>query len=546
MHMAFRMVRPLRRKNSTKIQLRARIPRDVLAKARGIALVVPIGDETIAVRISDRAEVVTLSLRTRDPAAAKLRISTASAYLQRVWQGLRDGPKSLTHKQVLALAGETYRTIADGLEDEPGPSAVWANLIEISEAALKGNLGRGKLFINVPPETRSRASLEDWFGPTVDAVLAGQALVVDDGTRSRLLVAVATATIDAARKLKRNAEADYRPDPMAARFPPFDAPKSIGGHPKETITSVFDAWWKAAKARGKTPSTYDSYGRTFRQFVAFLKHDDAGRVTPRDVVAFKNYRLAQINPRSGRTISANTVKNSDLAALKSVFKWAVENLLMATNPAMGVTQRPDDQPQSRDKDFTEDEARAILGHALRAKRGAQHAKTFAAKRWGPWLCAYSGARVGEILQLRKDDVSRVSGQWIITITPEAGTVKTKKAREVPLHAHLIELGFTTFVAAAAPGHLFVTPGKGGDVLGPLGGVKNRVREFVREVVHDPNVAPNHGWRHLFKTIGVEVGIKSVSSMQSAGTCQLPLAASTGRPPRSRRRWTPSRSFPGSR
>jgi hypothetical protein len=25
-------------------------------------------------------------------------------------------------------------------------------------------------------------------------------------------------------------------------------------------------------------------------------------------------------------------------------------------------------------------------------------------------------------------------------------------------------------------------------------------------VSDPNVAPNHGWRHTFKTIGMEAGI----------------------------------------
>jgi integrase len=26
------------------------------------------------------------------------------------------------------------------------------------------------------------------------------------------------------------------------------------------------------------------------------------------------------------------------------------------------------------------------------------------------------------------------------------------------------------------------------------------------VVSDPNVAPNHGWRHRFKTVGMETGI----------------------------------------
>lgn len=35
------------------------------------------------------------------------------------------------------------------------------------------------------------------------------------------------------------------------------------------------------------------------------------------------------------------------------------------------------------------------------KRGRERRETFAAKRWVPWLIAYSGARVGEMAQLRR-------------------------------------------------------------------------------------------------------------------------------------------------
>ncbi len=53
--------------------------------------------------------------------------------------------------------------------------------------------------------------------------------------------------------------------------------------------------------------------------------------------------------------------------------------------------------------------------------------------------------------------------------------------------------------------LLVTPAANGDVLGPLQGLKNRLAEFARKIVPDPNVAPDHGWRHRFKTIGMEAG-----------------------------------------
>ncbi len=44
------------------------------------------------------------------------------------------------------------------------------------------------------------------------------------------------------------------------------------------------------------------------------------------------------------------------------------------------------------------------------------------------------------------------------------------------------------------------------MLGPLKGLKNRLQKFARTVVPDRNVAPNHGWRHRFKTVGMEAGI----------------------------------------
>jgi len=79
---------------------------------------------------------------------------------------------------------------------------------------------------------------------------------------------------------------------------------------------------------------------------------------------------------------------------------------------------------------------------------------------------------------------------------------------VPLHSQLVDQGFRDFVEACTDGHLFLKPSADGDVLGPFQGLKNRLAEFGRSIVPDQNVAPNHGWRHRFKTIGREAGIDS--------------------------------------
>jgi integrase len=161
----------------------------------------------------------------------------------------------------------------------------------------------------------------------------------------------------------------------------------------------------------------------------------------------------------------------------------------------------------RSKGFTDEEAKAIVSAASGyVGTRSEQPRTVAAKRWVPWLCAYSGARVGEMAQLRKQDLRRAGQLWVLRVTPEAGTVKTNEARDLVLHPHLVEMNFPEFVQAAAPGHLFLKGDAQGKVRGPLRGLKNRLAEFARSVVKDPNVAPNHGWRHRFKTIGMEVGI----------------------------------------
>ena len=94
---------------------------------------------------------------------------------------------------------------------------------------------------------------------------------------------------------------------------------------------------------------------------------------------------------------------------------------------------------------------------------------------------------------------------VVRITPEAGTVKTNE-REIPLHQQVVDLGFPDFVAACADGHLFLNGEADANPLGALQGLKNRLAEFGRTIVKDTNVAPNHGWRHRFKTVGMEAGI----------------------------------------
>jgi integrase len=197
-----------------------------------------------------------------------------------------------------------------------------------------------------------------------------------------LLNEIAKALRQAFEARQRKAGGDYRADPMAERFPTTtnganqESPPSSSSSKRASLTDILDGWWREAKAAGRKPSTYESYRNSMASLVAFLRHDDAARVTPEDILRFKDHRLAAINPRTKKPVSAKTVKDSDLAGLKTVFGWAVSNRRLATNPATGITLKVGKRVKLRGDSLTEEEARAVLSAALHLQRGMETQKTF--------------------------------------------------------------------------------------------------------------------------------------------------------------------------
>lgn len=476
---------------------------------------------------------VTRSLETRDPAEAITRHIQVLAELEAQWTNLRAGPRILTEREAHGLAETVFENWLEAHREHPSEQFLWHPEL-YSQLWTASPLPE----IDAEPGTPGEVPIQNVFLRTMrtycfeqaDIGLTLHGLSDDESNRFTLAKAIAAALQRASLILQNEAQGIFGPGRAPVRpgeqsgglFIPHShiritpergssavEPLDQWEKPADgdvSLSGLVQGWWREAQAAGLKPSTFESYRNTFSYLVAYLGHDDARRVTKNDVVRFKDHRLTTPSPRTGKIPSAKTVKDSDLSALKAVFGWAVVNLKLTTNPASDITIRVRKPPKVRSKGFTDAEAKAILKAALAHRSEQENPKTTAAKRWVPWLCAFTGARVGEVAQLRKEDVTKQDGHWIIRITPEAGTVKTNEAREVTLHPQLVELGFSVFVQQSAQGPLFLTLGKEGAVLGPLQGLKNRLAEFARAVVTDPNVAPNHGWRHRFKTIGMEAGI----------------------------------------
>jgi integrase len=215
--------------------------------------------------------------------------------------------------------------------------------------------------------------------------------------------------------------------------------------------------------------------------------------------------------------SATTASEVWLSAARTVYNWSSRHTprLAPGNPFAQAKIRVPRQHATREtKAFTDREAGIIL---RAAQAIAPVNKPFqAACRWIPWLCAYSGARAGEIAQLRGKDIHRHDGIWVMRLTPEAGTIKNRQPRSVPIHEHLVELGFIEFAQSCGNGPLFYKPASAPSPAEPTNpqrprAVKTRERlaAWVREIgVDDAELSPNHAWRHTFKTRAARAKIES--------------------------------------
>lgn len=288
------------------------------------------------------------------------------------------------------------------------------------------------------------------------------------------------------------------------------APSGPGVAGSTRMTDLFKAYVKERQVGGEGYESEKRWEPVFKNIYRYMKsigkEDDACILTKADFIGWKESLIA-----SG--LSMKTIKDVYLASVKAVLRWAHENDRIENNPAATVRVKVPKRQSDREQGHRLEEAKAILKAALDHRpvdtgnpQTTESAYITAAKKWVPWLAAHTGARVAEVTQLRKQDVVTKNGIVCVFFTPDAGSVKSKKFRYVPLHKQIIDLGFLDFVAKSE-GALFYDESTVSDAKAHRSkAVAGRISQWQRKnKLGAPNVQPNHGWRHRFKTLARELG-----------------------------------------
>ncbi|SHL84113.1 Site-specific recombinase XerD, partial [Roseovarius marisflavi] len=312
------------------------------------------------------------------------------------------------------------------------------------------------------------------------------------------------AELEALARVAERDEGDFTGQPTA--------PIIVNAQPLEKATasvSLTGLWSDYVNSRVQAGFMRDG-GKRQRPVIenlrTFLKHNNASRITKKDLLAWREHLM--------KSLSAKTVNDIYLSTVRSLFAWAADNDRLPENVADSVKQPKPRKVYGRERGYTDVEAVKVLKASRtyqskadefgRVRESDQMANL---KRWVPIICAFTGARVSEITQLRKEDIRKTDGHLVARITPDAGTVKSGDYRDVPLHPQIIEQGFAQFVSEADPGPMFHNATAPEKFQRAAVIVSNKLSDWLRESGLRPEgLQPNHAWRHRFKTQCIELGI----------------------------------------
>ena len=451
------------------------------------------------------------------PSAAKVAWAEWSAEIDTRVAALRAAAngagRPLTRLNAQALAGRWYGQFLKQHENDLRTGSHWAQLRDHVQWEVIGREAPDeyKRDTDADPhwEWAKAPEVRDKVRPVVVEIgrtasfLASVGISLNAEAHNLFADAVSDLLYQALCVLEQRADGDHTEDETPKSFPRFD------DNPVEPVVglscwTLFEGWVKAAKRAG---SSVRRTRGVFMEMQARFPRTDAGALSARDAKSWIGSLITEKR-------TAFTVGNVWLSASKAVFNWAVEQQLIANNPFAAVKVTKQRRTRERpSKTFTKEEALIILSACQRIAKLQKPLDR--AKRWVPLLCAYTGARAGEMTQLRSEDVKKSGETYFAHLTPGAGTIKSGQARIVPLHDHLIELGFIEFVQARGPGPMFYKPAannNGLDPLNPKRGPAVKAREnlgqWVRKLgVTDPELSPSHAWRHTFLSKARQAGIE---------------------------------------
>lgn len=438
----------------------------------------------------------TFSLKTRDYAEALRRVRVAAVEVDKKFDEHRlrlarlQGPvlSDLTPEQISTIKA-TYlhhlldedeeirldsfeeieerdgkRVLASEKQFDPRPTfEEREELIDDLDAFNRYNLARGKQdpFFRVEAE-----EVLSWDGIELR-------LAESSPSWPRLARALQEAHREATEVIKRRNLGDVVPTPPS---PSESASAPLRG----PLLSQAVAAWADEKSRSAwSPKVRDDYLGWMHIFIEVVGDRPISDYQKKDARSFKEVllKLPANSQKKAETRGLPVVQAAERAAQLGLEPMSISTLNKALNRVgafwnwaeghfddvqvnlfKGLSVRNTVSAREQRNPFSPEELRTLYASPLftgcRSERFASEPGAViphgSSRFWLPLMGLLTGARMNELCQLRIDDVQEQSGIPFLLITDEGDGQRVKTAsgkRRVPLHRHLLDLGFLDMVRA---------------------------------------------------------------------------------------------------
>lgn len=189
---------------------------------------------------------------------------------------------------------------------------------------------------------------------------------------------------------------------------------------KMELSEAFDTYFNSLTFNQKQPKTQAQERLSAKRLLTELKGYSVANINPVVVSDYRDKSARAISPRTGKPVSANTIR-LDLATLSILFSYLItERRLPLNNPVRDVIKP---RVKNREARLTDQQARQIETALLARNDNGQLANFVA-------IAIGTGMRAGEIVNLTTDNVSERDGVPVLYI--KGIDSKSALHRTVPL------------------------------------------------------------------------------------------------------------------
>ncbi|MCB8819281.1 DUF6538 domain-containing protein [Microvirga rosea] len=254
---------------------------------------------------------IKLSLKTKDPEKAKQEHLKALTELEEQWKNLRAGSKSLSEREAHELAWAVHDTWLTAYRDNPSQQTS-------CNTDIGGDLWKPSSFdLGTPLEVRlmgdpargAHRAHEFLCREEASALAQARGLILDEQSQERLAKAIGAAIQRPCLTLAQFAKGDYG---QGAFVPASNVPIIIpsasprGAHKLVSFDDLVKG--RSAEKRPAEKTVYE-WKRVLKELKAFLKHNDATRITAQDLVIWKNTLIAA-------NLRPKTIRDAKLAPVR--------------------------------------------------------------------------------------------------------------------------------------------------------------------------------------------------------------------------------------